>query len=432
MILKSTSRRTLRPTGALMTAVAVAALVSVVACEPSPRSELSRPTTTSIVVADTINYTDVQNCEPMVAELADGTLLVTGFPRAPHLPARPPSLWRSADGGQSWERVNVGAPEQGAVGNSDTDLAVAPDGTVYFVSMGFDRTSGEGTHITIGVSRDNARSWSWTYLAQNPMVDRPWVEVAPDGPAHVIWNDDNGVYHAVSSDGGLTWGDRPKISARGGSSHLAVGPNGEVAVRITPISASGNRYDADVDLIAVSTDRGQTWTRNSVPGSLDWEYTGPGAVARWVEPLAWDADGYLYHLWSEGREMWLGRSTDHGVTWSKWRIARDDDVVFYPYLVARGSGELAATWFSSADGKSVRVAVIETGEVGSDAQPFVVLSAPLRFESWMESDGEWIRDTAGEYVPVAYLKDGDLAVVTPLQDVLENRFGFTWWRLELR
>ena len=326
----------------------------------------------------------------------------------------------------------MGAPGQGAVGNSDTDLAVAPDGTVYFVSMGFDRTSGEGTHITIGVSRDNARSWSWTYLARNSLVDRPWIEVAPDGTAHVIWNDDHGVYHTVSSDGGLTWEARPQINARGGSSHLAVGPSGEVAVRITPISASGNRYDAGVDLIAVSTDRGLTWTRHAVPGSLDWEYTGPGAVARWVEPLAWDADGYLYHLWSEGREMWLGRSTDLGVTWSFWRIARDDEKVFYPYLVARGSGELAATWFSSADGKSVRVAVIQTGEVGSDAQPHVVLSEPLRFESWMEYEGEWMRDTAGEYVPVAYLQNGDLAVVTPLQDARGGRFGFTWWRLELR
>ncbi len=409
------------------------ALVCLIASGPQLGAQQpSRLTTTSIAVTDTVHYTDVQNREPMVAELADGTLLVTGFPRVPHLPARPPSLWQSADGGSSWERVNVGAPERGAVGNSDTDLAVAPDGTVYFVTMGFDRTSGEGTHITIGVSRDNAKSWSWTYLARNPMVDRPWVEVAPDGTAHVIWNDGNGVYHTVSTDGGLTWKERPKINALGGSSHLAVGPNGELAVRITPVSASGNRYDADVDLIAVSTDRGQTWTRNPVPGALDWGATGPGAVPRWVEPLAWDADGSLYHLWSEGREMWLGRSTDHGATWSTWRIARDDGLLFFPYLVARGSGELAATWFSTADDMSVRVAVIETGAAGSDAQPHVVLSEPLRFESWMESAGEWLRDTAGEYVPVAYLQDGDLAVVTPLQNARTNRFGFSWWRLELR
>ena len=409
--------------------IAVAFVLS--ACTQVAERSESTPTT-SLVVTDTVHHTDVQNREPMVAELGDGALLVTGFPRLPHLPARPPSLWKSVDDGRSWGRANAGSPEEGAGGNSDTDLAVAPDGTVYFVSMGFNRTSNEGTHITIGVSRDHALSWSWTYLAQNARVDRPWVEVAPDGMAHVIWNDGDGVYHTVSSDGGLTWEERPKVSVRGGSSHLAVGPNGELAVRITPLSASGGRYDADFDLLAVSTDRGQTWTRNAVPGTLDWENAGLDTVPRWVEPLAWDADGRLYHLWSEGREMWLGSSADNANTWTTWRIAQDNDVVFFPYLVARGSGELAATWFSSADGMSVRVAVIETGEIGTETQPHVVLSAPLSFESWMESDGEWMRDTAGEYVPVAFLQDGNLAVVTPLQDARANRFGFTWWRLELR
>ena len=81
---------------------------------------------------------------------------------------------------------------------------------------------------------------------------------------------------------------------------------------------------------------------------------------------------------------------------------------------------------------SVRVAVIEVGDIGSDAGPHVVLSDPIHFDSWMESDGEWIRDPAGEYVPVAFLHDGDLGVATPLQDPRTDRFGFTWWRLELR
>lgn len=155
-------------------------------------------------------------------------------------------------------------------------------------------------------------------------------------------------------------------------------------------------------------------------------------MPRWVEPIAWGADGTLYHLWSEGSEMWLGRSTDQGVTWSTWQIARDSRLVFYPYLVALGSGQLAATWFSTADSMSVRVAVIDAGEVGSDAAPHVVLSDQLRFDSWMEYEGDWRRDTAGEYVPVAYLRDGDLAVVTPLQDARTDRFGFTWWRIARR
>jgi hypothetical protein len=248
----------------------------------------------------------------------------------------------------------------------------------------------------------------------------------------VIWNDDDGVYHTMSEDGGRTWEERPKVNDQGGSSHLAVGPNGELAVRITPVSASGGHFDENVDLVAVSTDRGQTWARYAAPGARDWGDAGLGTIPRWVEPIAWDEDGVFYHLWSEGSEIWLGRSSDNGATWSKWQIARDENSAFYPYLVARRSGELAATWFSSAEGMSVRVAVIEFGEAGSDAQPHVAMSEPLRFESWMEVDGEWARDTAGEYVPVVYLRDGDLGVVTPLQDARTDRFGFTWWRFELR
>ena len=409
-------------------AITAAVVMIATACTSTEHSSH----TVSLVVTDTVHFTDEQNREPMVAELNDGTLIVTGFPRLPHTPARAPSLWKSADSGTSWERVDVGSPEQGAVGNSDTDLAVAPDGTVYFASMGFNRTTGEGTHITVGVSEDNAQSWSWTYLAQNDKVDRPWVKVAPDGMAHVIWNDGDGVYHRASVDGGLTWEERPPISTGGGSSHLAVGPSGELAVRVTPLGASGGRFDEDLDFIAVSTDRGLTWTRSAVPGTLDWGETGLGTVPRWVEPLAWDEDGSLYHLWSEGNEMWLGRSTDHGASWAKWQIALDEDIVFFPYLVALGSSEFAATWFSRADGMSVRVAVINAAESGSEIPPRVVMSEQIRFDSWMEQDGNWVRDTAGEYVPVAQLRDSNLALVTPLQDARTERFGFTWWRIEIR
>ncbi len=406
-------------------------LLCVMGSGPEVSGQQTQGRARSIVVTEMVHHADERNREPMVAELADGTLLVTGFPSLPHLPARPPSLWRSRDRGRAWQRVDVGTPARGAVGNSDVDLAVAPDGTMYFLTMGFDRAAGEGTHVSIGVSKDNGSTWSWTYLSQTRLDDRPWVDVAPDGTAHVIWNDGSGVSHAVSVDGGVTWDERPKVNDRGGSSHLAVGPNGEVAVRITPVSASGNRYDEDVDLIAVSTDAARTWRRHAAPGTREWGADGRGPPPRWVEPLAWDADGSLYHLWSEGREMWLGRSADHGVTWTTWRIARADDLLYFPFLVARGSGELAATWFSVADGP-IRVSVIKAPPVDSDAAPSVVMSEPLRLESWMESEGEWVHDPAGEYVPVTFLSDGDLAVVTPLQDERTNRFGFTWWRLELR
>lgn len=175
-------------------------------------------------VPDPIDHLDVIAREPMVAEHADGTLFVAGYGEST------PTLWKSRDRGASWARVDVGPESRGAIGNSDVDLAVAGDGTIHFVTMVFDRNAGEGASISVGVSKDIGATWSWTLLSKTRFDDRPWVEVGADGTVHVIWNDGRGVCHAVSEDGGGTWTERPRIHAQGGSSHLAVGPNGELAV----------------------------------------------------------------------------------------------------------------------------------------------------------------------------------------------------------
>jgi hypothetical protein len=79
----------------------------------------------------------------------------------------------------------------GAIGNSDVDLAVSPDGTLYFVSMGFDNKASEGKHIAVGVRRNSGNTWHWTMLSKKRFDDRPWVAVEPDGTVHVVWNDGN-------------------------------------------------------------------------------------------------------------------------------------------------------------------------------------------------------------------------------------------------
>ncbi len=379
----------------------------------------------SLALKRVVHFEDFQNREPMLLELGNGDLLVSGFPRYPHEPARAPSLWRSGDGGESWSQVDVGSPADGAIGNSDVDLALAPDGTIYFATMGFNRSTGKGTHISIGVSRNGGETWSWTLLTDRELADRPWVEVAPDGTAHVIWNDDRGVHHVLSKDSGASWQTMPQVHPAGGSSHLAVGPRGELAVRVTPIFASGNMFDIEAEFIAVSSDSGRTWTRQTAPGNRDWKPYGQGGLPRWVEPIAWDSSGRLYYLWSEGTDIRLGQSDNRGATWKTWNIAAETDTAFFPYLAAIGHGELAASWFTSANNMGVRVAQIT---IGTD-KPHVLLSEPLPFESWAETDGAWQRDTAGEYAAVTRLSSGDIAVVTPLLDPRVDRMGFSFWRL---
>jgi hypothetical protein len=391
----------------------------------------------ALVALPATDHLDELAREPMIVETSDGALFVSGYGSGQ------PRLWRSADGGATWEAVDVGTEEEGAIGNSDVDLAVGPDGTIYFANMSFDREKREGTGISIGSSRDGGASWTWSWLSQDRFDDRPWVEVAPDGVAHAIWNDGEGVSYAVSSDRGQTWTERPRIHPLGGSSHLAIGPAGELAVRVTPLSASGNRHDPGVDHVAVSTDGGLSWTQSELPGERVWsaQFDPTVALLRWVEPLAWDGDGSLYALSSEGTTLWLARSTDRGGSWTRWPIAEGDEQLYFPYLVARGRGELAATWFSSI-GESLRVnlAHVEVGagvDADADAEPRVAHAEAFPIPAFMDAgetpdpveggeDGELVRDSAGEYVPVVFLPAARLAVVTTIQDPATDRWGFTF------
>ena len=214
----------------------------------------------ALVMAGPVEQLGLRAREPMVVEHPDGTLFVAGYGEDLS------TFWTSRDQGATWTRVNVGTAAEGAIGNSDVDLAVALNGTLYFVTMVFDRKASEGTHVSIGVSHDVGATWSWTLLSHTRFDDRPWVEVATKGTPHVIWNDGEGVCHATSPDDGRTWIEQDRITPQGGSSHLAVGPNGVIAVRITPLSASGNKFHPGVDLIAVSTDGGRTWRKHPAPG----------------------------------------------------------------------------------------------------------------------------------------------------------------------
>ena len=368
--------------------------------------------------------------EPMIVEHPNGMLFVSGYGSPDfNAPQTVPRLWKSADHGKSWTLVNVGTEADGAIGNSDVSLAMAPDGTLYFATMIFDLKTFEGAQITVGVSKDVGNSWHWTTLAKKRFDDRPWVAVAPDGVAHVIWNDGSGVCHSVSRDRGVHWSEPQQIHSAGGSSHLAVGPNGELAVRIVPTSASGGRIDEGVDLIAISTDAGSTWQERQVPGRRDWAPEGtPGVIPRWVEPLAWDAHGALYNLSTNIKGVWLTRSADLGLHWRTWKVADADELSYYPYLTVTREGQIAVTWFSGAAAnlhwQACRIRVPDRGELS------VVHSPLLQTDSWSAADAHGnaqVRDTAGEYLAALFLRDGTLVVVTPIQDPAAKRYGFSFW-----
>ncbi len=385
----------------------------------------------TLVLAEPVHHHDWWAREPMVVEHPNGTLFVSGYSGGSL--RQPPNLWKSSDRGRTWSRVNVGRAQDGALGESDVDLAVAPDGTLYFASLGFNGATHKGEYVALGVSRDAGQSWKWTMLSHNAHDDRPWVKAAPDGTAHVIWNDGNGVLIRSTHDRGATWSEAMRIHDHGGSSHLAVGPKGEIAVRIVPLSAAASQYDSSVDLIAVSLDGGKTWQKRDAPGEREWSPKFNEPIPRWVEPLAWDAEGSLFSFWTNLKGLWLARSRDKGEIWTTWQLLQMNEVSYYPYLTAgRRAGKLAGTWFSGReDTLQAHLAVFQLGDGGS--APRVIQSPPFRPDSWVQvkrddPNSDLVRTAAGEYIPVIFLRDGDLGVVSPLNDFDTRMSGFSWWR----
>jgi hypothetical protein len=411
-----------------MKSVAVA-MVLLSACSVARAPKPTRATTLSL--SQRVEHVELLGREPMLVEHPNGSLFIAGY-GSPQ-----PTLWKSIDHGATWSRVNVGTEAEGAVGNSDVDLAVAPDGTLYFASMLFNRTAGEGIQIAIGVSGDAGASWRWSTVSKTRFDDRPWIEVAPDGTAHAIWNDGSGVSHVVSRDRGATWTQPVRVHDQGGSSHLAIGPAGELAVRITPASASGNKFDAGVELVAVSTDGGASWQKHAAPGERDWSPDFMSdATPRWVEPIGWDRAGRLYSFWADKRGVQLARSADRGATWTTWRVLDLPQASFFPYFTVRGNGDVAATWFTASNNDMLdlqwHVARIDAS---GDTQPQIILAGPQTLEALRPREGQGDRqfnDPAGEYIPVAFLRDDTIAVVTTIQNWPAKRLGFTYWTFETR
>lgn len=102
-------------------------------------------------------------------------------------------------------------------------------------------------------------------------------------------------------------------------------------------------------------------------------------------------------------------------------------------MIARGQGELAATWFSDKDDNlRVHVAAIRVDD--GKAPPQVIESQPFQTDTWWQNHPtEPVhRSTGGEYIPIVFLRAGGFGVVTTIQNVREKRLGFTWWKFAER
>lgn len=393
-------------------------------------------TNEKLIVKEKVDVLSSLTREPMVAEHPNGDFYVTGYENS----GISPKLWKSTDQGKSWIKLDTGTLEQGADGNSDVDLIIDKDGVIYLLSMkytripeevvmeDFDFSTMKGEHIVVGVSRDEGITWEWTYLSQNDYDDRPWIEIASDGSVHVIWNDGKGIHYSTSTNQGKTWEQQADIFSKGGSSHFAAGPNGQLAVRVVPMSASGFAFDEGVDLIRLSLDNGKSWQDVDVPGTRTWSEGFDEQNPRWVEPIQWDEKGSLYYLWSEEQELKLGISENNGQDWKTYLVTSSENRMYFPFLNIQ-NGKMTCTWVSGFEENLRHHAAILTLEndelIVSELEPQKIAELQSRY-GLSPTLG-----TGGEYFPIITLSDGDFGMITTIQNYKDNRLGFTWWRLGL-
>lgn len=390
-------------------------------------------TQTELIVKNKIDHITSLAREPMVCEHPNGTLFITGYRNV----SDSPQLWKSNDEGRTWLKVNVGSKKEGAIGNSDVDLFIDEKGNIYLLSMtftklpddlrDFDYSSMKGQRIALGISKDEGQSWNWKTISEKDFDDRPWITATTDGTIHIIWNDGNGIHHSISNNEGNTWQNKTDIFPNGGSSFLANGYSDQLAVRVAPLSASAHKMDENIDLIRLSLDNGKTWEDVEIPGNRTWTQDLSG-IPRWVEPLAWDKEGKLYMLWSEGQTLHLGITDDNGKSWKEHSVVKSMDTLYFPYMEISEKGILC-TWVSGFNENIKHNAAILNIEEGN-----LQINAiePQKLDIWSRfQNGDYQRSTGGEYFPIIPLKNGNFGMVTTIQNSKAGREGFTWWELLL-
>ncbi len=242
---------------------------------------------------------------------------VTGQPRTFYFGATGGGVWKTTDGGITWQNVTDGQIGTGSVGA----IAVAEaDPNVVYVGMGESCIRGNVSHGD-GVYRstDAGRTWTHVGLADSRQIGR--IRVHPRDPdlvyvaalGHTFGpNRERGLYR--SRDGGTTWQKILAVSDSAGAVDLAMDPgNPRVLyaafwqVYRTPWSlVSGGRGSG----LYKSTDGGESWRKLS-SGGLPKGLWGRVAVA--VTP------GRSERVWAliEADEGGLFRSEDAGKTWRR-------------------------------------------------------------------------------------------------------------------
>lgn len=112
--------------------------------------------------------------EPIVAVDAMGIIY--------YAPAAPGGPWRSTDGGRTFKEIPIPLPPGSSASGSDTSLALAPDGSVWFARV----LDGLFGAVAACVSSDRGDDWTCDWQAIPGSQDRMWIAGADKMHGYVM------------------------------------------------------------------------------------------------------------------------------------------------------------------------------------------------------------------------------------------------------
>lgn len=242
-------------------------------------------------------------------------------------------LWRSTNGGASYEAVNFGTGMNRMPGGGDSDVATRGS-RVYYLDLWAGSNS-------LSISEDNGETWvvgqPFTSL---PLSDRQWIALGTQDPVtgldtvyvlYALIQEPRQVMLARSRTGGLTWDFHAPVpgvlSASGFTGQLA---------------SDGKKFltfaweDRGVLRVATSEDEGVTWATSEVSSR----------VLSIIPSIALDGED-IHVAWIDRNDYSVNTrsSRDKGTTWgAPHELSAPGTTNIFTWIDAR-NGKVSLAWY---------------------------------------------------------------------------------------